>query len=87
MDLNRYNTRSIAPFSMYRDNSVRCVRSKQQIMGGLRLHKICGWPAGQPNIDCWPKGPAKVCRPRNEAAVKRLIIMKIELGSFGDKNT
>ena len=26
-----------------------------------------------PNIDCWPRGPAKVCRPQNEAAVKRLI--------------
>ena len=24
------------------------------------------------NIDCWPRGTAKVCRPRNEAAVKRI---------------
>ena len=28
-------------------------------------------PEGQPNLDCWPNGPAKVCRPRNEAAVYR----------------
>ena len=25
---------------------------------------------GQPNIDCWPRGPAKACRPRNEAYLK-----------------
>ena len=25
----------------------------------------------QPNIDCWPRGPAKVCRPRNEVAAYR----------------
>ena len=31
-------------------------------------------PEGQTNIDYWPKGPAKVCRPRNEASVKRLVV-------------
>ena len=28
-------------------------------------------PEGQSNIDCWPRGPAKVCRPRNEVTVYR----------------
>ena len=29
-------------------------------------------PEGQPNISFWPRGPAKVCRPRNVAAVNRI---------------
>ena len=30
-------------------------------------------PEGQLNLDCWPRGPAKVCRPWNVAAVKRIL--------------
>ena len=32
-------------------------------------------PEGQPNIDCWPRGPAKVFRPQKEAVVKRLNVL------------
>ena len=48
------------------NNLGSCGRSPQQIVGGLRPQMICGWP----------RGPAKVCRPRNEAAVKRIYTFK-----------
>ena len=38
-------------------------------MGGLRWHRICGWP----------RGPAKVFRAQNEAAVKRIYIIMLPL--------
>ena len=38
--LNRFNIRSVAPFSMYGDNSASCGHRPQQVMGELRQHKI-----------------------------------------------
>ena len=38
----------------------------------LIFNEYVAGPEGQPNIGCWPRGPEKVCRPRNEAVVKRL---------------
>ena len=35
----------------------------------LIFNEYVAGPEGQPNIGCWPRGPAKVCRPRNVAAV------------------
>ena len=40
-------------------------------MASGRTGSVAG-PEGQQNIDCWPKGPAKVYKPRNVAAVKQI---------------
>ena len=39
-----------------------------------RTGSVAG-PEIQPNIGCWPRGPAKVCRPKNEAAVNQIYIL------------
>ena len=42
-------------------------------------------PEGQPNIGCWPRGPAKVCRPWNVAAVKGILTqVKNRLDNLGE---
>ena len=42
-------------------------------------------PEGQPNIGCWPRGPAKVCRPWNVATVKGILtLVKNRLDNLGE---
>ena len=38
----------------------------------LIFNEYVAGPESQSNIGCWPGGPAKVCRPRNQATVKQL---------------
>ena len=64
VEFNRYNTRSVAPFS---NNKSWTAPGRTRSVAGLE---------GQQNIGCRPRGPAKVCRPRNVAAVNRLCTPK-----------
>ena len=74
----------MSPFSMF-DNPESCGHRPQQIMGGRSSHKgSMAGPKRQPYIVCWPRRLAKVCKPRNEAAVCRVIAICYRLEPTGN---
>ena len=64
---------------------VVAVASNKLWQGRSSRTRYVAGPEGQPNIGCWTRGPAKVCRPWNVAAVKGILTqVKNRLDNLGE---